>query len=106
MYYESAHKFLKGIYAMKIARTLLIFSCLIASTAAFSQTAPAPAGTDNQATQGKTRAQVHAELIEAQRAGVIPTADTNYPADDATIKRNQELYRIGHKGQDTGGSDS
>jgi len=103
MYYESARKFLKRIYAMKIARTLLFFSCLIASTAAFSQTAPAPAGTDKQATQGKTRAQVHAELIEAQRAGVIPTTDIDYPPSDDTIKRNQELYRIAHKGQDTGG---
>ena len=103
MHYESAHKFLKRIYAMKIARTLLIFSCLIASTAAFSQTAPAPAGTDKQATQGKTRAQVHAELIEAQRAGVIPTTDIDYPPSDDTIKRNQELYRIAHKGQDTAG---
>jgi Domain of unknown function (DUF4148) len=88
---------------MKIARTMLLFSCLISSTAAFSQTPPPQADTGTQATQGKTRAQVRAELIEAQRAGVIPTTDIDYPASDETIRRNQELYRLAQKGQNTAG---
>jgi hypothetical protein len=105
MYHESVPKnFCKRIFAMKkIARTMLLLSCLISSTAAFSQTALPTAGADNQASQGKTRAQVHAELIEAERAGVIPTSDIDYPASEETIRRNKELYRVGHKDQDTAG---
>ncbi len=88
---------------MKIARTLLIFGCLISSTAAFSQTAPSPAGTDNQVEQGKTRAQVRAELVQAQRAGVIPTNDSDYPPSRDTTRRNQTLYRLARKGRDAAG---
>ncbi|GJH28593.1 hypothetical protein AWB71_05072 [Caballeronia peredens] len=43
---------------------------------------------------GKTRAQVVAEMIQAQRDGLIPTSKNDYPPSERTIERNKELYRI------------
>ena len=43
---------------------------------------------------GKTRAEVVAEMIQAQRDGIIPTSKNDYPPSERTIERNKELYRI------------
>ncbi len=43
--------------------------------------------------EGKTRAQVRAELLQAQRMGLIPAASTRYPADATTIARNQARFQ-------------
>jgi hypothetical protein len=44
------------------------------------------------APQGRTRAEVRAELIEAQRAGIIPVPDADYPPSKRTIERNQARF--------------
>jgi hypothetical protein len=42
--------------------------------------------------QGKTRAEVRAELIEAQRAGIVPVPEADYPPSHRTIERNKARY--------------
>jgi hypothetical protein len=42
---------------------------------------------------GKTRAQVRAELIEAEREGLIPANNTHYPPDAATVARNKVEFQ-------------
>lgn len=60
---------------------------------------------DSAGNQGKTRAQVRAELIEAERAGVIPVRNAEYPAEPETIARNKvrfekaESWWLAHGGQ-------
>ncbi|CAD6561534.1 hypothetical protein LMG28727_07466 [Paraburkholderia kirstenboschensis] len=48
---------------------------------------------------GKTRADVRAELIEAQRDGLVPTPKYDYPPSEAAIERNKALYAITHNGE-------
>jgi hypothetical protein len=43
--------------------------------------------------QGKTRAQVVQELIQAQREGLVPSGHADYPPRQATIDRNRALMR-------------
>lgn len=52
---------------------------------------------------GLTRAEVKAQLHEAQVDGVVPTRSNDYPPSAATIQRNRELYAIQH-GTDGAGS--
>ncbi len=48
---------------------------------------------DNTSSVGKTRAQVQAELLQAEEAGVIPISSRTYPGGEASvIKSNQ--YRF------------
>ncbi len=49
-----------------------------------AQTDPVPA----QAPQ-KTHAQVVAELVQAYRAGTVPSGDGDYPPSDATVAANR-----------------
>ncbi|WDD90551.1 DUF4148 domain-containing protein (plasmid) [Burkholderia sp. FERM BP-3421] len=44
----------------------------------------------------KTREQVYQELIQAQRDGLLPTRDVDYPPSEETILRNKELYAISY----------
>jgi len=46
--------------------------------------------------QGKTREQVRAEIVQAQRDGWLPYRRYDYPPSAATVKRNKELYAITH----------
>ena len=50
---------------------------------------------------GKTRAQVRAELVQAQRDGVVPAPKHDYPPSAEEIQRNAELYAIQHGGDNT-----
>lgn len=59
------------------------------STAAAQETVAAGPSTSS----GKTRAQVREELVEAQRAGLIPTSKIDYPPSAATIARNQARFQ-------------
>lgn len=50
--------------------------------------------------QGKTRAQVQQELVQARHDGVVPSSNTQYPPNDATIARNKEVHAAAtHDGQ-------
>ncbi|WP_075645491.1 DUF4148 domain-containing protein [Caballeronia mineralivorans] len=42
---------------------------------------------------GKTRAQVRAELLQAEEAGVIPTLNAEYPPSADTIARNRAHFQ-------------
>ncbi|RKF35729.1 DUF4148 domain-containing protein [Paraburkholderia fungorum] len=42
---------------------------------------------------GKTRAEVGAELLQAQRMGLIPAGHTGYPPNATTIARNQARFQ-------------
>ncbi len=53
-------------------------------------------GTYSSGARGKTRAEVHAELIQAQKDGLLPFRRNDYPPGAETIRRNQELYRLSH----------
>lgn len=53
---------------------------------AFAQTIPS----------GLTRAEVMAQLHEAQVDGIVPTRSNDYPPSAATVERNRELYAIQH----------
>lgn len=50
---------------------------------------------------GKTRTEVRAELVEAQRDGLVPAPKYDYPPSEAAIERNKELYAITHQGEGT-----
>ncbi|BCF92192.1 DUF4148 domain-containing protein [Paraburkholderia largidicola] len=43
-----------------------------------------------------TRAEVHAQLVEAQADGLLPVPKNDYPPSADTIARNKELYAIQH----------
>ncbi|SMG23084.1 DUF4148 domain-containing protein [Paraburkholderia susongensis] len=71
---------------------------LLAAAALLTLAIGLPAGAYAQTTSsdGVTRAQVRAELIQAQRDGTVPAPDWDYPPSARTIARNRELYAITH----------
>jgi hypothetical protein len=59
----------------------------------------APPSSKNESTArphqlGKTRAQVRKELIDARRAGTIPTTEADYPPSQRTIDANRARNQI------------
>lgn len=42
--------------------------------------------------QGKSRTQVHQELVQAQHDGVVPTSKTQYPPSEAQVARNKQMH--------------
>ncbi|WP_176060475.1 DUF4148 domain-containing protein [Paraburkholderia sp. BCC1876] len=78
--------------AMKLS-TLSVAALL--SIGALSQTAQAQAQAP-----GKSRAQVHQELIKAQHDGSIPLSKTQYPPNEAVIAQNKQTHAgTRHKGE-------
>lgn len=67
--------------------------------AAFAQSADAgvtvttPAAPQNT---GKTRAEVRAELVQAEAQGLLPVSKNDYPPTPQTIARNQAEYQASH----------
>ncbi|WP_063532639.1 DUF4148 domain-containing protein [Burkholderia sp. MSMB1589WGS] len=74
----------------------LRFLAAAAAVAASALTATAALASTPDAPQGKTRAQVRAELIQAYRDGVIPTSDGDYPPSQATIDANRARLAATH----------
>ncbi len=70
-----------------------------AVSAAAANTGSSPASSDwapaaeGSAGVGKTRAQVRAELLQAEEAGLIPTLNAEYPPGADTIARNRAHFR-------------
>src|SRR5262245_45806188 len=63
--------------------------------AAFAVALSAVAGSAfAQSTSGLTREQVRADLVSAQRAGVIPSSDTQYPPTADEVAQNKALYQV------------
>jgi hypothetical protein len=48
---------------------------------------------DNASSVGKTRAQVQAELLQAEEAGVVPISNHTYPGGEASVIRSNQ-YRF------------
>ena len=69
-----------------LIRAVLLSCALSAPIAAFAQTAE----------HALTRADVVADLIQAERDGTLPTSNWDYPPSTQTIARNRELYAIAH----------
>lgn len=53
-------------------------------------------------TSGLTRAEVMAQLQQAQAEGLVPTHDNDYPPTAAEVARNRELYALEHGTHDAG----
>ncbi|AXL49552.1 hypothetical protein DSC91_001412 [Paraburkholderia caffeinilytica] len=51
---------------------------------------------------GLTRAEVMAQLQQAQAEGLVPVRSNDYPPSDAEIARNREIYAIQHGVGDAG----
>ncbi|SOF01356.1 protein of unknown function [Burkholderia sp. OK233] len=51
---------------------------------------------------GLTRAEVIAQLQQAQAEGVVPTSNNDYPPTAKEIARNREIYAIQHGMDGTG----
>jgi hypothetical protein len=80
-------------------RLLLCTALLALSAAACAQTAqPDGANPANPysapAPLNITRAQVSADLVQAQRAGIVPSTEAQYPMDARTAQINQQRYAI------------
>ena len=69
-----------------LIRAVLLSCALSAPIATFAQTAD----------HALTRADVVADLIQAERDGTLPTSNWDYPPSTQTIARNRELYAIAH----------
>ncbi|HEV3423454.1 MAG TPA: DUF4148 domain-containing protein [Paraburkholderia sp.] len=72
--------------------------------AAFAQSAdPTGAMTPPAASAntGKTRAEVRAELVQAEAQGLLPVGENNYPPTAQQIARNREIYQIRHSDSGT-----
>ncbi|MDS0861061.1 DUF4148 domain-containing protein [Burkholderia pseudomultivorans] len=74
-----------------IAAAALLTVVIGMPVAAFAQTS----------TSGLTRADVIADLIQAQRDGTVPAPNWDYPPSAQTIARNRELYALAHGEQRT-----
>ncbi|MFM0100141.1 DUF4148 domain-containing protein [Paraburkholderia nemoris] len=51
---------------------------------------------------GLTRAEVVAQLQQAQAEGLVPTSNNDYPPTAKEIARNREIYAIQHGGDGAG----
>lgn len=47
-------------------------------------------------TQGLTRTDVQAQLVQAEAEGLVPAPKNDYPPSAETIARNREIYAIRH----------
>jgi hypothetical protein len=48
-------------------------------------------------TSGLTRAEVRAQLIQAEADGLVPAPKNDYPPRAQTIARNREIYALRHQ---------
>ncbi|KFL52112.1 MULTISPECIES: DUF4148 domain-containing protein [Burkholderia] len=74
---------------------------LIAAAALLALAIGTPVAAFAQTSSGPTRADVIADLVQAQRDGTVPTSNWDYPPSTRTIARNRELYAIAHGEQGT-----
>ncbi|EKS9800583.1 DUF4148 domain-containing protein [Burkholderia cepacia] len=64
----------------------------VSTTAVRTETRlPLPVGIS---AQGKTRTEVYAELVQAERAGFVPSGNADYPPGPVTIERNLMRFKI------------
>ncbi|MCO1370280.1 DUF4148 domain-containing protein [Burkholderia multivorans] len=75
----------------KLIAAVTLAAVVGAPAVAFAQTS----------SSGLTRAEVIADLVQAERDGTVPTSNWDYPPSAQTIARNRELYAIAHGEQRT-----
>ncbi|MGU8077107.1 DUF4148 domain-containing protein [Burkholderia pyrrocinia] len=57
--------------------------------------------------QGKTRADVRQELVQAQHEGTIPVSENDYPPSQVRIERKKTLHNVSvHAGERAPGIDA
>ncbi|RDK03253.1 DUF4148 domain-containing protein [Paraburkholderia lacunae] len=62
----------------------------------FGATAFAQTASSGSTSSALTRAEVVAQLAQAQAEGYLPMSDGDYPPSAATIAHNREIYAIQH----------
>jgi hypothetical protein len=81
----------------KSVKLIALAASLTLSAAAFAELPPS---TQTSPNGSKTRAQVRAELVDAQHHGVIPAKKTDYPPSADTVQQNRRNHAIAkHDGQ-------
>jgi hypothetical protein len=87
--------------AKKLAALAITFATALSVTQAFAQTSQAPTPSwrvqSNGPGVGKTRAQVYAELVQAQEAGVIPTGNAHSQPSATTIETNRIRFALAER---------
>ncbi|MGF6919460.1 DUF4148 domain-containing protein [Paraburkholderia sp. 40] len=74
---------------MKLVTSFAVAALSLAfGASAFAQTS----------TSGLTRADVRAQLVQAEADGFLPMRKNDYPPSAAMVARNKELYAIQHSG--------
>jgi hypothetical protein len=77
--------------ALLVSVSTSVFAAVDRSAIAASPEATGVAA--ESGTQGKTRAQVRAELIQAEETGMVPAGNTRYSAGPSTIARNRYNFQ-------------
>ncbi|WP_254067626.1 DUF4148 domain-containing protein [Burkholderia sp. L27(2015)] len=82
-------------------RALLTAALFAVSTLAVAQTSNLavsvpvnPNVSYDAAPAGKTRAQVMQELVQAEKAGLVPSTEANYPPSDDAVRLNRARYAV------------
>ena len=82
-------------------RALLSAALFAVSTLAVAQTSNLTASVPvnpnvsyDAAPAGKTRAQVMQELVQAEKAGVAPSTESNYPPNEDAVRLNRARYAV------------
>lgn len=70
-----------------------ILSAILAATVGMAFGASAFA---QSTSGGLTRAEVHAQLVQAEAAGLVSTNNKDYPPSAATIQRNRAIWAAAH----------
>ncbi len=81
---------------MKSLRPLALILAAALSTAALVTPAFANSDSMDAGTGGLTRAEVKAQLIQAEASGIIPAGKNEYPLDSSQIARNRMIYQASH----------
>lgn len=90
---------------MKLTRYAAVATAIsalfLAGQAAFAQNAD-PSGANSppavSANSSKTRAEVRAELIQAEQQGLLPGSKNNYPPTPREMVKNRAEYQARHLG--------
>lgn len=88
-----------NLYAPSLASSTSHSQQTVLANSAGSESAVLATGTNGPSTSdratgyGKTRAQVRAELLEAERAGTLPVHKNEYPPSVETVARNQVRFQ-------------
>ncbi|RQU79364.1 DUF4148 domain-containing protein [Burkholderia cenocepacia] len=77
---------------MKTTQFFAALGFALLSFSAHSADIGSPPSEQQTAASGKTREQVRAELVQAQKDGWLPVNKIDYPPSEAQIERNRQLY--------------